>query len=198
MVNYAYNIPGIRTPDDNQMGLQTRYEDRPDWGLPLFYSVKLSYLKHKMKEHRLEMIEAGYNGPAEYRIIDINGNVFFTRYYKKDEFDEVKKRPSQSKYKFSFDRITDLKDPLGYYYIIKDENGKCLTDIELMMFLREAIWRDRIEMASYMKPIAYISTYVPSSIEDFKSAYGFGEKISEKYGEYFLEKIKEYLQSKTK
>lgn len=198
MVEYAYDIPGIRTHDDYQMGLQMRYENSQDWGTPLYYSVRLSYLKHKMKEHRLEMVEAGHNGPAEYRIVDTEGKVYFARHYEKDEFDGTKKRPSQSKYKFDFDMVTDLNDPLGYYYVIKDENGKCLTNIDLMMFLRDSIWRDRIEMTSYMKPIAYISTYLPSSIEDFKSAYGFGEKLSEKYGGYFLDKIKEYSQLKEK
>lgn len=32
MVEYAYDVPGIRTPDDNQMGLQMRYENIQGWG----------------------------------------------------------------------------------------------------------------------------------------------------------------------
>lgn len=80
---FAYDIPGIRNPKDDQMGLQLKYWISGSWSICFCYSYKLNYLKKKMienykwqKEYYKENI-----GDLYYRVVDKKENVYFEYAY---------------------------------------------------------------------------------------------------------------------
>jgi hypothetical protein len=82
---FAYDLPGIRSPKDTQLGLRLRV-DGGSWSPPVNYSKKKSYLVQKMKEHRETMLSCGHeNAFVEYQIIDADDNVLYSRTFSPGE-----------------------------------------------------------------------------------------------------------------
>lgn len=77
---FGYDLPGIRNPKENQLGLRFKVDDKM-WGPPINYSKKISYLKKKMKEHRQFTVSEYRDFVVEYQIIDIDDTVFFSKTY---------------------------------------------------------------------------------------------------------------------
>ncbi len=76
---FAYDLPGTRSPQKNQLGLRLRV-DEGSWSPPINYSKKKTYLVQKMKEHRKIMLSCGHETSfVEYQIIDDEDNVFYSR-----------------------------------------------------------------------------------------------------------------------
>ena len=79
---YKYDIPYPKT--DQYILLFCT--DGKSWDdVPINMSKNVSYLKTKMKAHRDEMIELGYDDIGYYCIQDPNKNVIYTKTFQKGE-----------------------------------------------------------------------------------------------------------------
>lgn len=80
---FAPDLPGIRTPKEDQMGLQFKYGKDGQWSMCFNYSKKIEYLKKKMTEHYRDQ-KLHHKDQIDnlfYRIIDKDNNIFFEHSY---------------------------------------------------------------------------------------------------------------------
>ena len=75
---YKYDIPH---PNKDQYSLCSSHDGK-SW-YPLNVSKNTSYLKTKMKAHRDEMVDAGYDEEIHYCIKDPNQTIIFTKSFQK-------------------------------------------------------------------------------------------------------------------
>lgn len=88
------------------------------------------------------------------------------------------------------------------FEVLVDSDGEIITDMELLAYLRRfrAELMKRDNLAAYLiignKGLVSLATYKPTTREEFISLYGLRDKTYNKYGQLFINKIKEFYEKK--
>ncbi|MBP5428733.1 MAG: UvrD-helicase domain-containing protein [Clostridia bacterium] len=113
----------------------------------------------------------------------------------------VSKRPPVERKKAEV-HTTDTKEHYiekDGFYIVVDDEGQILTDMQLLGILRNLRGRLMKEKgcSAYTiignKGLVSLATYKPTTEEEFVSLFGLGKTTFEKYGQLFINCIKDYL-----
>ena len=201
---YIYDIV---SQNKGQYALFMSY-DGEYWGAPLNVAKKVYYLKNKMKAHRDEMVEYGYDDMVYYRIVDYDQNVVFTHCFQKGEKGgsnvsyHVESIKSKTVYKTAYlydytdEIILEEKEgvfPVTTFEVICDDDGNVKTDLKLLKLIGTFLYRERIPVIVSKKAQVALATYMPLSKETFIELPGCGEKMFLKCGDKLIELIKAYL-----
>lgn len=179
---FIYDIPYMKNPKKGDLALQICVES--GWST-LNYSSNLSYLKGKMKAHR-KMSGAEHN--VIYRIVDENEKVYFSKEYGIGEEAQTRQnynKPVAKKINF----VEFGEDGL---YIIEDEEGNNITDVNLLYFLYDFRFYNIIPCMIDNKTLTHLATNPPTNKSEFIAIYGMGEKKYDKCGELFIEAINNF------
>ena len=109
----------------------------------------------------------------------------------------MKERKKVEVNKVEFEKKFIEKDGFN---VLVDSDGEIITDMELLAYLRrfraELMKRDNI--AAYLiiknKGLVSLATYKPTTREEFTKLYGLGETTYNKYGQFFIDKIKSFYE----
>ena len=203
---YKYDIP---YPKKDQFSLCSCYDGK-SWA-PLNFSKNISYLKTKMKAHRDDMVNAGYDDIIHYCIKDPEQKIIYTQTYQKGvkggstvpyHKESVKPKINYKQvylYDYSEDIVTEKKPdifPVAVYDVICDDDGKLLTDLKLLKLLNDFLFYCHVPVMVTKKARVSIATYLPQSKETFIDLPGCGEKMFDKCGDTIIELINKYLATK--
>lgn len=174
---YKYDIP---YPKEGQMTLTLD-------GIPINVSKKKSYLMEKMYAHRASVCEADGVCPAtKYEIIEADGKVVFNKF-----FSEGEKVFSEEPYhKIKKEKVNYVSK--NGFNLIADEEGKIITDEELMDVLYNLIYVCRLPISNSREVAVQLATYKPTTKDEFVSLKGLGEKKYDKCGEFLMDVIKKH------
>ena len=202
---YIYDIP---YPKKDQFVLLFSPNDKLS-GPPINMSKNVSYLKAKMKAHRDEMVDLGYDGVAYYCIKNPNKEVIFTKTFQKSErgnsnvpyhVESPKPKINYKKaylYDWKGDIVIEEKDGVfadAVFDVICDDTGDVITDLKLLKLLGDFIFYEHIPVMVTRKAQVSIATYLPQTKEEFTNLPGCGEKLYNKCGEKIIGFIKTYLE----
>lgn len=205
---YKYDIP---YPKKDQYALLFCTDGKSWNDAPINMSKNVSYLKTKMKAHRDEMIELGYDDIGYYCIQDPNKSVIYTKTFQKGEKGngsvpyhvESPKPKINYRKAYLYDWKGDIvaeerKDvfPVAVYDVICNDDGEVLTDFKLLKSLSDFIFHKPVPVVVTKKAQVSIATYLPESKEEFAKLQGCGEKLYNKCGEMIMDFVKEYLINK--
>ena len=165
---YKYDIP---YPKEGQMTLTLD-------GIPINVSKKKSYLMEMMYAHRASVCEANGVCPA-------------TKYEISKFFSEGEKVFSEEPYhKIKKEKVNYVSK--NGFNLIADEEGKIITDEELMHVLYDLIYVCRLPISNSREVAVQLATYKPTTKDEFVSLKGLGEKKYDKCGELLMDVIKKH------
>lgn len=171
----------------------------------------VSYLKGKMKAHRDQMVDAGYDDVGYYSIKAPNNDIIYTQTFSKGVRGESKvpyhvEAPKQKinyKKAYLYDRSGDIvvEEKAGafavaHFDVICNDIGDVITDLKLLKSLNDFIFYEQIPVMVTHKAQVSIATYLPQTREEFINLPGCGEKLFNKCGEMIIEFINAYLNNK--
>ena len=200
----------IRYPNKNQYSLLYSHDGKL-WG-PVNVSKNISYLKTKLKAHRDEMLDFGYDDIGYYRIEAPNKDIIFTRTFQKGERENsnVPYHKESPKPKINYKKaylynwegdivVEERKDnfALAEYDVICNDDGNVLTDLKLLKSLTDFIFHKPVPVMVTRKAQVSMATYFPQTKEEFVKLPGCGEKMYGKCGEMIMDFIKLYLDGKS-
>lgn len=161
-------------------------------GVPINVSKSKSYLVEKMKAHRDMMCEGTDSPPsAKYSIVSPDGSTVYEKEFSQGERGNAK----QAYYKSSEDEKPCYVKKNGFR-LITDESGNILTDEDLLKFLYDFRFYNRVPVMITNDALVSLATYKPTTKEEFVSLHGLGEKVYAKCGEMFLQAIRDFEEKK--
>ena len=205
---YIYDIP---YPKKDQYVLLFCTDGKSWNDIPINMSKSVSYLKTKMKAHRDEMVELGYDDIGYYCIHDPNKNVIYTKTFQKGEKgnSNVPYHIESPKPKINYKKaylydwkgdivVEEIKDvfAVAIFDVICNHAGDVVTDLRLLKLLNNFIFHKPVPVMVTRKAQVSLATYLPRTKEEFIELPGCGEKLFDKCGIMLIDFIKEYLVNK--
>ena len=184
---YIYDIP---YPKKGQYVLLFCTDGKSWDDVPINMSKNVSYLKTKMKAHRDEMIELGYDDVGYYCIQDPNKETIYTKTFQKGEKgnSNVPYHIESPKPKINYKKaylydwkddivVEEIKDEfaVAIFDVICNDAGDVVTDLRLLKLLNDFIFQKPVPVMVTRKAQVRLATYLPQTKEEFIKLPGCGE-----------------------